>query len=109
VIPYQAQTNLIITLNSPHILLILKRLAEQGYAWAQVNLGYIYAHGAGVPEDYVKACAWHSISAALRAEDAKTSKGTVEGRMPLLGKTCVTIRCGPIILCGLILSPLRQT
>jgi TPR repeat protein len=64
---------LIITLNSPHILLISKRLAEQGYAWAQVNLGYIYAHGEGVPEDYVKSYAWHSVSAALGAEDAKTS------------------------------------
>ncbi len=30
-------------------------LAEQGYAEAQINLGFLYENGQGVPQDYAEA------------------------------------------------------
>ena len=41
-----------------------KRLAQQGYAGAQTNLGLMYAKGQGVPEDYVQAHMWINIVAS---------------------------------------------
>ncbi len=34
---------------------LLKQLAEQGDSFAQNRLGWMYAHGKGVPRDYNKA------------------------------------------------------
>ena len=39
-------------------------LAEQGDAYAQHNLGVLYANGQGVPEDYVQARQWYEKAAA---------------------------------------------
>ena len=59
---------------------LLKPLAEQGLADAQFNLGWMYANGWGVPEDYVQAYAWYSIAAAQGPEKAKTNKAFIEKR-----------------------------
>jgi len=32
--------------------------AEQGFADAQVNLGFMYHNGRGVPQDYAEAVKW---------------------------------------------------
>ena len=40
------------------------KAANQGNAMAQRNLGGMHLRGEGVPEDYVRAYAWSSISAA---------------------------------------------
>ena len=37
--------------------------AEQGDAYAQYNLGRMYANGEGVPEDFVEAVAWYRKAA----------------------------------------------
>ena len=39
-------------------LRITRPLADKGEAWAQFNLGVIYANGQGVPQDYVEAVKW---------------------------------------------------
>ena len=36
---------------------ISRQGAEQGDAWAQYNLGFMYATGEGVPEDFIQAYA----------------------------------------------------
>ena len=35
-----------------------KILAEQGDSTAQFNLGWMYHHGEGVPQDYTEAARW---------------------------------------------------
>ena len=39
-----------------------KPLAEQGYAFAQYNLGILYEYGNGVPKDYAEAVKWYRLS-----------------------------------------------
>ena len=41
-----------------------RALAEQGDAAAQCNLGFMYADGLGVSEDYVQAHMWLNIAAS---------------------------------------------
>ena len=55
--------------------------AEQGYSYAQSNLGMMYADGEGVPEDLVYAYMWLNLSAAQGDETAQTNKDVVEQRM----------------------------
>ena len=52
-----------------------RKAAEQGYAFAQSQLGEMYAKGEGVERDYVKAYAWSSLAAALVGEEAITARG----------------------------------
>ena len=40
-----------------------KRLANDGYADAQYNLGVMYDEGEGVPQDYKEAIKWYQMSA----------------------------------------------
>ncbi len=40
------------------------KAAEQGYAKAQNNLGFMYKNGLGVPRDYVQAYIWLNIAAS---------------------------------------------
>lgn len=47
-----------------------KLAAEQGYADAQYNLGYCYATGEGVSQDYSQAYFWFLIAADNGIEDA---------------------------------------
>jgi TPR repeat protein len=45
-----------------------RALAEQGDAMAQLNLGYMYDNGYGVPQDYQEAIKWYH-RAALQGND----------------------------------------
>ena len=47
-----------------------KLKAEKGDANAQVNLGWHYENGEGVPRDYVAAYAWLDIAQINADEDA---------------------------------------
>ena len=49
--------------DSKTALSLLKPLAEQGDATAQLFLGYIYSEGNGVPLDYEAAVRWLSLAA----------------------------------------------
>ena len=40
-----------------------KPIAEQGYAFAQYNLGIMYEYGNGVAKDYTEAVKWYRLSA----------------------------------------------
>jgi len=40
------------------------KAAEQGFAMAEGNLGYLYERGQGVPLDYSEAYKWYQLSAA---------------------------------------------
>ena len=40
-----------------------KPLADQGHAYAQYNLGLMYANGYGVPEDDAEAVRWYRLAA----------------------------------------------
>ena len=49
--------------------------AEQGYAFAQFNLGVKYEKGQGVPQDYAEAVNWFRIAAEQGDADAQTYFG----------------------------------
>jgi hypothetical protein len=40
----------------------VRRAAEQGYARAQIDLGYLYEQGRGVPLDYVNAYTYYKLA-----------------------------------------------
>ena len=63
------------------VLVELRRLAEQGDAQAQSNLGVMYNNGEGVPEDYVRAYAWCNLAAAQGYEPAVKAKASLRERM----------------------------
>ena len=52
----------------------LNPLAEQGDAPAQSNLGLMYYHGKGVPQDYKTAVKWFTL-AAEQGRDAQAGAG----------------------------------
>lgn len=58
-----------------------RKAAEQGYAMVQVKLGFMYANGEGVPEDYVEAYMWWDLAVAQGEEGAKKNKGILSARM----------------------------
>ncbi len=41
-----------------------RKAAEQGVARAQYNLGFMYSHSQGVPQDYVQAHMWYNLAAS---------------------------------------------
>jgi len=49
--------------------------AEAGNAWAQVTLGYCYAHGKGVETNYVEAFNWYRKAAAQTNASAQAEVG----------------------------------
>jgi hypothetical protein len=51
-----------------------KPLAEQGDAYAQYNMGLIYAQGLGVRGDYVRALMWFNIAASRGDNDAAKAR-----------------------------------
>ena len=57
------------------------KAAKQGNAMAQRNLGGMHLRGEGVPEDYVRAYAWSSISAAGGSARSKKGKKIIAKRM----------------------------
>ena len=56
-------------------------LAEAGDADAQYNLGFMYAFGEGVPQDYKEAYAWLSVAKANGLELAEKNLGIVTKKM----------------------------
>jgi len=58
-----------------------RKAAEQGDAYAQVNLGFMYGTGEGVPMNYVKAYMWYSLSKAQGNEDAAKGLYIIEKEM----------------------------
>ena len=52
-------------------------LAEQGYATAQYNLGFMYANGEGVPQDYVEAHKWWRLAADQGHASAQYNLGVM--------------------------------
>ncbi|MGB6507832.1 MAG: tetratricopeptide repeat protein, partial [Xanthobacteraceae bacterium] len=56
-------------------LLLLRPLAEQGVAGAQLVLGFMYHDGEGVPQDYAQAAQWMRKAAEQGDESAEASLG----------------------------------
>jgi len=56
-------------------------LAEQGYADAQYNLGFMYDNGQGVPQDYVQAHMWYNLAAAQNQERATKLRAALANDM----------------------------
>ncbi len=54
-----------------------KRLAEQGDAFAQYNLGIMYEDGLGVPEDDAEAVRWFRLAAEQGYAFAQFNLGSV--------------------------------
>jgi TPR repeat protein len=50
---------------------------------AQYNIGSMYASGRGVPQDYVAAHMWFSLSAAQDDDDAAKNRDIIAQRMTL--------------------------
>ena len=55
----------------------LMKLAEQGDVDVQVNLGFMYGKGLGVPQDLAMACAWFNVAAASGNENAKEARDMI--------------------------------
>ena len=49
----------------------MRKAAEQGYAPAQLDLGYLYEQGKGVAMDYVSAYTWYKAASAGGEHRAK--------------------------------------
>ncbi len=58
-----------------------RRLAQQGDADAQFMLGYAYALGEGVLQDYVQAHMWFNLAAAAGKSEARGSRSGIERKM----------------------------
>ncbi len=54
-----------------------RRLAEQGNANAQYNLGYLYDTGTGVPQDYAEAVRWFRLAAEQGNVQAQFNLGVM--------------------------------
>lgn len=68
--------------NYPVALKKLKPLAAKGNAVAQNALGFMYANGQGVPQDYKKAMEWYRKAAEQGFASAQSNLGVMyaEGR-----------------------------
>jgi uncharacterized protein len=51
-------------LSSHKVAKWFRKATDQGYAPAQLSLGYLYAEGLGVPQNYVQAYKWYSLAVA---------------------------------------------
>jgi len=56
-------------------------LAEQGIAEAQVNLGFMYKKGRGVPQDDIYAHMWWNIAASLGHDGASKNREIIAKKM----------------------------
>jgi len=54
---------------------IVRPLAEQGYAFAQFNLGVLYDQGKGLPQDNAQAMAWYQKAAEQGLPQAQINLG----------------------------------
>ena len=57
------------------VLRIVRPLAAQGEAWAQVSLGVMYAYGQGVVQDNAEAVRWYKLAAAQGNADGQYMVG----------------------------------
>ena len=55
--------------------------ADQGYAVAQYNLGFMYADGQGVPQDYVQSHMWFNLAAAQSDANAVQNRDIIAAKM----------------------------
>ncbi len=55
--------------------------AEQGNAYAQFNLGFMYDNGQGVPKDYKTAVKWYRLAAKQRYAPAQYNLERLERPM----------------------------
>ena len=62
-------------------LRLFQQSADQGSATAQFNVGTMYANGQGVPQNYVLAYKWFSLSAAQGYTDAVKGRDFITARM----------------------------
>ena len=60
---------------------LLRPLAEQGLAEAQINLGRMYRLGRGVPRDYAAAHMWFTLAIAQGDEEAQKNRDSLVKRM----------------------------
>jgi hypothetical protein len=58
-----------------------RKAADQGLAGGQYNLGVIYEHGRGVPQDRVQAHMWFNLAAAQGENNAAESRDRMAQRM----------------------------
>jgi TPR repeat protein len=56
-------------------------LAEQGHASAQINLGFMYEKGYGVPQDFVASHVWNNLGAANGDKLGGTNRDNLAQRM----------------------------
>ncbi len=54
-----------------------RKAAEQGDAYAQYNLGFMYDNGEGVPRDYAEAARWYRKAANQGEADARFNLGVM--------------------------------
>jgi TPR repeat protein len=54
---------------------LFHQLADQGDASAKFNIGLLYAHGRGVPQDFTEAARWYREAAEQGDADAQYSLG----------------------------------
>lgn len=57
--------------------------ADRGDASAQNNLGFMYAEGRGVLQDYVLACMWLNLAAARGDSFAAQNRDEIAAKMTL--------------------------
>ena len=58
-----------------------KLAAEQGYALAQYNLGFMYGNGQGVPQDYILTHMWWNLAASSGQIEAVKNRDLLAERM----------------------------
>lgn len=58
-------------------LKLWRPLAEQGNAYAQYNLGFMYEHGRGVAQDYAEAVRWYRLAAEQGEAHAQNNLGLI--------------------------------
>ena len=56
-------------------------LADAGYAVAQYNVGVMYRHGRGVPQDHAEAVKWYRLAAAQGDANAVKSRDPLASKM----------------------------
>jgi len=63
---------------------LFRLAAEQGYASAQNNLGFMYAYGRGVPQDYAEAAKWYRVKQKLgnQVRVQRRSQGSSNPKQP---------------------------
>jgi uncharacterized protein len=63
-----------------------RKAADQGYADADYNIGFMYATGQGVPQDYVQAYQWFETAAARYARSETESRARAVKYRDLIAK-----------------------